>query len=84
MASKTNELKLGIYRHYKGKLYHVQYVAIHSETLEPLVVYECLYDNEISNHWVRPLKMFMETIQIDGVVKPRFEYIGDKRTVDRL
>ena len=33
-------LKLGKYRHYKGKEYDVIGVATHSETLEELVVYE--------------------------------------------
>ncbi len=77
-------LKLGIYRHYKGKLYHVHQIALHSETKEAYVVYEALYDNELGNHWVRPLKMFVETVETAEGIKPRFEYIGDKRTQQRL
>lgn len=77
-------IKFGIYRHYKGKFYRVHYIATHSETKEPFVVYETLYDNEIGSHWIRPLKMFLEMVETKDGIKPRFEYIGDKRTVERL
>ena len=68
-----NSLKLGTYRHYKGKMYEVIGVAKHSETLEELVVYRALYgDNGL---WVRPLKMFLEEIEVNGLRIPRFEFI---------
>jgi hypothetical protein len=71
-------LKIGRYQHYKGNEYEVIGVAKHSEDESELVVYRPLY-NEISgarNLWVRPLSMFIETVQVDGKTKPRFEYIG--------
>ncbi|OGY29317.1 MAG: hypothetical protein A3F33_02195 [Candidatus Woykebacteria bacterium RIFCSPHIGHO2_12_FULL_43_10] len=71
------KVKLGKYRHYKGNFYRVLGVARHSETLEELVVYECLYDNPRSKLWVRPKEMFLETIVIEGKTKPRFEFVGD-------
>ena len=37
------QLKPGRYRHFKGKEYQLLYVAKHSETLEPMVVYRALY-----------------------------------------
>ena len=37
------EIRPGRYRHFKGKEYRVLGVARHSETLEPLVVYQALY-----------------------------------------
>ncbi len=74
-------MKLGIYEHYKKKQYEVIGVARHSETLEELVVYRALYDSEEFGDrafWVRPKGIFLEEIEIDGVRRPRFEYIGEK------
>ena len=67
-------LKLGKYRHFKGKEYEVMGIAKHSETHEDMVVYRALYDNY--DLWVRPLKMFTEEVEVNGVKIPRFEYIG--------
>lgn len=69
--------KSGIYRHYKGMEYRVIGIAKHSETLEDLVVYEALYDNQLSKLWVRPKEMFEENVIIDGIEKPRFEWIRE-------
>ena len=72
-------MKIGKYLHYKGKLHEVIGIARHSETLEELVVYRELYNSpEFGNNalWVRPLKMFKETVKIDGKEVPRFKYIG--------
>lgn len=72
-------VQTGIYRHTKtGNLYRVTGVAKHSETLEDMVIYECLYDNPKSKVWVRPATMFTETIQHNGTTAPRFEYIENK------
>lgn len=68
-------LKLGTYRHYKGKNYEVIGIAKHSETLEELVVYQKLYDDH--GLWVRPLGMFMENVVVGGKTMPRFEFIGE-------
>ncbi len=70
------KIKPGKYRHYKGKEYEVFGVAKHSETLEELVVYKALYQAEGENLWVRPLKMFLEEIEIEGKKMPRFEFLG--------
>ncbi len=66
-------VKLGKYRHYKGNEYEVIGVAKHSETLEEMIVYGALHENHF---WVRPLKMFIEKVEIDGKKIPRFKYIG--------
>jgi cyclomaltodextrinase / maltogenic alpha-amylase / neopullulanase len=67
-------LKLGKYKHYKGKEYEVVGIAKHSETLEDLVVYQKLYGDH--SLWVRPLKMFTEDVEANGNKIQRFEYIG--------
>ena len=68
------QLSAGKYEHYKGKHYAVLYVAAHSETLEPYVVYRQLYGN--GSVWIRPLAMFQEQVEINGNLVPRFRYIG--------
>lgn len=67
------ELKKGIYRHYKGNLYEVFMTAQHSETEEWMVVYKALYGDK--GMWVRPYGMFMEKVEVEGVLIPRFEKI---------
>ena len=70
------EIKLGKYRHFKGMEYEVIAVAKHSETLEPMVVYQALYgDHDV---WVRPASMWNETVERDGKTFLRFTYIGNE------
>jgi len=68
------EIKLGKYRHFKGKEYEVIALAKHSETLEELVVYRALYGDGAV--WVRPAAMWNETVEKDGKLVPRFFFLG--------
>ena len=70
-----NEIRPGLYRHFKGKEYRVLYTATHSETLEPMVVYQALYGQR--GIWVRPAAMWNETVTREGNTLPRFTYIGE-------
>lgn len=63
----------GIYKHYKGPEYEVLDVVRHSETEELLVLYRPLYGER--KLWVRPYPMFVETVLVDGVEVPRFQYV---------
>ncbi len=69
-------LKLGLYEHYKGLLYQVLGVALHSETLEEYIIYKALYGDKKT--WIRPLKMFLEDVEIEKKVLPRFRYLKEK------
>ena len=69
------ETPIGLYRHYKGGQYEVIGTARHSETLEPMTVYRALYGAH--GLWVRPAAMCAETVEIDGVVRQRFEKVPD-------
>lgn len=74
----NQEIQIGIYKHAKtGNEYRVICLAKHSETLEDMVVYEALYENERSKFWVRPASMFAETVTINGVETPRFIFIRE-------
>lgn len=68
-----NESVSGRYVHYKGNEYEVIGVARHSETLEELIVYRALYGEY--GLWVRPKVMFFESVEVGGVMIPRFKKI---------
>lgn len=65
----------GLYRHYKGKEYHVLGVARHSETEEEYVVYRPLYGE--GGLWIRPKAMFLESVQVGGIEVPRFQRLEE-------
>lgn len=69
------EIVKGKYRHYKGNEYEVLYIARHSETLEPMVVYRALYGD--FGVWVRPASMWNEYVEKDGVKLRRFTRIDE-------
>lgn len=73
-------MKLGKYRHFKGKNYEVIGVARHSENPnEQFVVYKALYESPEwgkDQLWVRPLTMFVEQVEKEGYSGPRFAYVG--------
>ena len=68
----------GTYEHYKGTKAKVICEALHSETMEPLVVYIHLEDGGV---WARPKKMFLETIKVGGKNVERFKKINQKLSV---
>ena len=64
------DIKIGKYRHFKGKEYRVIGIASHSETLEPMVVYKALYGEG-------PATMWNEIVDKDGYHGPRFQFVAE-------
>lgn len=77
-------VELGYYKHFKGNIYQVIGIGKHSETGEELVVYRGLYDSPhgYGAIWIRPVPMFLETIERDGKTMRRFAPISTGEAVD--
>lgn len=69
------EIQPGKYRHFKGNLYEVLGLARHSETQEEMVVYRALYGDY--SLWVRPARMWFETVERDGQRFQRFTRVEE-------
>lgn len=71
-------LEPGLYKHFKGNKYKVLGVGYHTETEEYCVVYVSIEPKKgTPAMWLRPYDMFIETVEVDGTVVPRFQKIGD-------
>lgn len=66
-----------IYEHYKGKQYKVISVSCCTESLQLAVVYQCLYDNNVSQIWHRPLDMFLGNLVVDDKEVQRFKRVDE-------
>lgn len=73
---QSDVIPKGLYRHYKDKSYEVLGEALHSESLEVMVVYRALYGDY--GLWVRPKKMFLEKVIYEGKEISRFSYVSKK------
>lgn len=66
-------IEKGTYQHFKGNYYQVLHIARHSETEEYMVVYHP--ENTPDDIWIRPLDMFVQTVERDGKILERFTFI---------
>lgn len=64
-----------IWRHFKGNTYRVLYLAKQSETKEEYVIYTS--EDGGGAVWARPATMWLETVERDGKIQPRFTLIFD-------
>ena len=70
LTSKRIPKKDEVYKHYKGNVYKIIAIALHTETNEQMVIYQGLYgDNQ---YFARPLDMFLEDVELDGYIVERF------------
>jgi hypothetical protein len=60
MERKLDNYRGKIFRHFKGGLYLLLDLAIHSETRETLVIYKALYGS--GTIYARPYAMFNEKV----------------------
>ncbi len=76
---ESSKIKPGKYKHFKGDVMEVIGTALHSETLEEFVVYKHVTGKRAGepHYWIRPLKMFLEEVEVEGKRVSRFEYIGE-------
>lgn len=75
MTDEQSKLVGRTFRHFKGNLYQLEGFAKDSETLEEMAVYRALYGER--GLWVRPAKMFFETVERDGKTMKRLELVED-------
>lgn len=85
IGDNKNMLKPGMYQHYKGGYYELIGIALHTETREKMVVYKSLQerpDLEVAYGkypvFVRPFKMFVDEVEVNGEKRPRFAWVREK------
>ena len=80
-------IPLGVYKHYTGSLVDVIGVSLHSETKEEFVTYyhrDPVMNLPENSLWVRPKEMFLEQVEVDGELVPRFEFLFHKISTARM
>lgn len=83
--NKLVEVKMGIYKHFKGNAYELFDLAEHTETGETMAIYRSINRERYCDNgivYARPYDMFFS--KVDKVKHPgveqeyRFEYMSDK------
>ncbi len=70
-----DNLKKGIYRHYKGNEYRMIEEGQLEHDKEDMVIYGAI---DGGNLWIRPKAEFLEEVEVDSIKKPRFEFLREE------
>ena len=71
-----------IYKHFKGDLYLVEGIVLHSESKEKMVLYRALYGNGL--RYVRPLEMFLSKVDREKYPNVEQEYRFQLQDIDSV
>lgn len=65
------------YKHFKGRIYIVNDIAVHTESDEIMVIYKCFADPLVT--WCRPLAMFLSDAD-----REKYQNVKQKRRFELL
>lgn len=68
------------YRHFKGGLYDIVMTAIMESTGEELIIYRKHATGLVcfAQMWARTKENFLEEVEVDGEMVPRFKWVGNE------